>query len=203
MSTLSQPAWRIHRRLYDWVLSWAERPHGAHALFWLALAESSFFPIPPDALLIALVMGSARRWARFAAICTVASALGGVIGYAIGRFFMETVGLRIIDLYHAQEYYQQVQLWYRQYDYWIVFVAAFTPIPYKVFTIASGAFYMNLPAFCAVSVIGRGARFFVVAGLVRLAGPRIQPFIDRYFDWLAIAFVVLLVGGFALIRYLR
>lgn len=202
-TTATQPAWRIHRRLYDWVLSWAERPHGAQALFALAVAESSFFPVPPDALLIALVMGAARRWLRFAALCTVGSVLGGVLGYGIGMFFMDTAGLRIIDFYHAHSYYEQVQAWYRRYDFWIVFVAAFTPIPYKVFTIASGAFHMNLAAFCLVSVVGRGARFFLVAGLIRIAGPKIKPFIDRYFDWLAVAFVLLLAGGFAVIGYLR
>ncbi len=203
MATVTAPAWRIHRRLYDWVLSWAERPHGSQALFWLAVAESSFFPIPPDPLLIALTLGSVRRWARFASLCTIASVLGGAAGYAIGMFFMDTVGVKIIDFYHAQAYYEQVQTWYRRYDVWIVFAAAFTPIPYKVFTIASGAFHMNLAAFCAVSLVGRGARFFLVAGLIRKAGPRIQPFIDKHFDRLAIAFVVLLVGGFALIRLVR
>jgi len=203
MSTLTQPAWRIHRRLYDWVLSWAERPGGAHALFWLALAESSFFPIPPDALLIALVMGAPRRWLRFSLICTLGSALGGVAGYAIGRFFMDAVGMRIIDFYHAHHYYEQVQHWYGRYDFWIVFTAAFTPIPYKVFTIASGAFYMNLAAFTAVSLVGRGARFFLVGALIRWVGPRMQPFIDRYFDWLALAFVALLIGGFAVLGWMR
>ena len=199
----ARSGWRIHRRLYDWVLHWAETPYGAWALFLLAFAESSFFPVPPDVLLIALVLGAPRRWWRFGAICTAASVVGGVLGYSIGMFLMDTVGARIIDLYHAQAYYSQVQAWYAQYDLWIVFGAAFTPIPYKVFTIASGAFDMNLAGFCAVSLVGRGARFFLVAGLLRLAGPKMKNFIDRYFDWLAIAFVLLLVGGFAVIRYLR
>ncbi len=195
--------WRIHRRLYDWVLHWAETPYGAWALFLLAFAESSFFPVPPDVLLIALVLGAPGAWARFASLCTAASVIGGALGYGIGMFLMDTIGIRIIEFYQAQAYYQQVQHWYQQYDFWIVFAAAFTPIPYKVFTIASGAFHMNLAAFCTVSLVGRGARFYLVAGLLRVAGPPMKRFVDRYFDLLAILFVVLLIGGFALIRYLR
>lgn len=204
-----EPWWRIHRRLYDWVLSWAETPYGGLALFLLAAAESSIFPIPPDVLLIALVLGSSGRlgssgsWWRFALLCTAGSVAGGAIGYLIGKFLMESIGMRIIDFYHAQAYFEQVRNWYLQYDLWIVFVAAFTPIPYKVFTIASGAFDMNLLGFCAVSFVGRGARFFLVAGLLKIAGPAMKRFIDRYFDLLAIAFVVLLIGGFVLLKYLR
>lgn len=198
-----QPWWRIHRRLYDWVLSWADTRYGATALFLLAFAESSVFPVPPDVLLIALVLGSPNRWWKLGALSTLGSTIGGAAGYLIGKFLMDSVGMRIIDLYHAQAYFEQVRNWYLQYDLWIVFVAAFTPIPYKVFTIASGAFDMNLLGFCAVSFVGRGARFFLVAGLLRVAGPAMKRFIDKYFDLLAVAFVVLLVGGFALIKYLR
>lgn len=199
----SAAGWRLHRRLYDWVLHWAETPHSLAALFVLAFAESSFFPIPPDVLMIALVLGSLPRWWLFAAVCTVGSVLGGVAGYAIGMFLMDSVGVRVIDFYNAHAYYDKVALWYKEYDVWIVFVAAFTPIPYKVFTIASGAFHMNLAAFAAVSLIGRGARFFLVAGLLRLVGEPMRRFIDKYFDWLALAFAALLIGGFAVIKYAR
>ncbi|MCZ2156569.1 MAG: DedA family protein [Bryobacterales bacterium] len=195
--------WRLHRRIYDWVLGWAESPYGSIALFLLAFAESSFFPVPPDVLLIALVLGSPRTWWRKAALCTAGSVIGGVVGYVIGKFLMDSVGMKIINFYHAKAYYEQVKLWYLQYDVWIVFVAAFTPIPYKVFTIASGAFDMNLFGFTAVSILGRGARFFLVAALLRVAGERMKHFIDRYFDLLAILFVVLLAGGFALIKFVR
>lgn len=195
--------WRLHRRLYDWVLHWAETPYSLWALFLLAFAESSFFPVPPDVLLIAMVLGAPQRWALFAGACTVASVVGGIAGYGIGMFLMDTVGMRIIDFYHAQKYYQQVQAWYQQYDFWIVFIAAFTPIPYKVFTIASGAFHMNLAGFALVSLVGRGGRFFLVSGLLRLVGEPMRRFIDKYFDWLALAFVVLLIGGFAAVKYLR
>lgn len=195
--------WRIHRRLYDWMMQWASSPHSQAALFLLAFVESSVFPIPPDALLIALVLGAPGRWLLLAGVCTVGSVLGGIAGYGIGRFLMDAVGMRIIDFYHARHYYQQVMAWYQRYDYWIVFTAALTPIPYKVFTIASGAFQMNIAGFTAVSIVGRGARFLLVAGLLRLFGEPVRRFIDRYFDWLALAFVLLLAGGFALLRYAR
>lgn len=195
-----KPRWHLHRRLYEWVLHWADTPYGAPALFVLAFAESSFFPVPPDVLLIALVLGARTRWLRLAAVCTVASVLGGIAGYGIGLGLMDSVGRRIIDFYHAQDHWERVAAWYGHYGVWIVFIAAFTPIPYKVFTIASGAFDLNLAAFCVVSAIGRGARFFLVAGLLYLFGPPMKRFIDRYFDWLALAFVVLLIGGFAVIK---
>lgn len=187
--------------MYDWVLHWAHTPHGAVALFLLAFAESSFFPIPPDVLLIALVLGARTRWFRLALNCTVASVLGGIAGYAIGLGLMDTVGQKIIAFYHAEKHYAKVTDWYQAYDFWIVFAAAFTPIPYKVFTIASGAFHMNILAFAAVSFVGRGMRFFIVAWLLHRFGEPIRRFIDKYFNLLCIAFMVLLLGGFALIRY--
>jgi len=195
--------WRHpHRRLYDWVLSWADTPHGAVALFLLAFAESSFFPIPPDVLLVALVVGAPHRWLRLALICTAGSVLGGIAGYWIGATLMDSIGWRIIDFYHARPYYERVKGLYEKYDYWIVFSAAFTPIPYKVFTIASGTFDMNLLGFCLVSFVGRGARFYLVAGLLRLFGRPLRAFMEKYFDLLSIAFVVLLVGGFVLVKWL-
>ena len=188
------------RRLYDWVLHWADTPYAAPALFLLAFSESSFFPVPPDVLLIALVMGARRRWFQYALLCTIASILGGLAGYGIGYWLMDTVGQRIIAFYHAQEYYRQVMEWYSRYDYWIVFIAALTPIPYKVFTIASGAFHMNIPGFTVISMLGRGMRFFLVAGLLFWFGPPIQRFIDRYFNVLSFLFVILLIGGFLVIK---
>ncbi len=196
----THPGWHLHRRLYNWVLHWADTPHGAAALFLLSFAESSFFPVPPDVLLIALVLGARTRWWRLALNCSIASVLGGIAGYGIGMGLMDTVGMRIIAFYDAHAYYERVQQLYMEYDYWIVFVAAFTPIPYKVFTIASGAMDMNLAGFALVSFVGRGARFFLVAWLLYLLGPPVKRFIEKYFDLLALAFVVLLVGGFILIK---
>ncbi len=197
--TVAGPSRRLHRRLYDWVLGWAQTPHGALALFLLAFAESSFFPVPPDVLLIALVLGALSRWWRFAAICTLGSVIGGLAGYGIGWGLMDAVGVRIIRFYQAENHFERVKELYLRYDYWIVFIAAFTPIPYKVFTITSGAMHMNLLGFSLVSLVGRGARFFVVSGLLYFFGPTMKRFIDRYFDWLCVAFTVLLVGGFLLI----
>lgn len=194
--------WRHpHRRLYNWVLHWADTPYGAVALFLLAFAESSFFPIPPDVLLIALVLGARQRWWRFAALCTAGSVIGGIAGYGIGAALMETVGNWIIRTYHAEAYYAKVQNLYAQYDYWVVLAAAFTPIPYKVFTIASGALDMNFVGFVVVSIFGRGARFVLVAALLRLFGRPLRAFIEKYFDLLSLLFLVLLVGGFVLIKW--
>ncbi len=192
----------LHRRLYDWVLHWADTPHAAVALFVLAFAESSFFPIPPDVLLIAMVLGARRRWWWLAGICMVGSVLGGIAGYFIGWGLMDAVGMPIIRFYHAQQQYEDVQKLYRQYDFWIVFSAAFTPIPYKVFTIASGAARMDLLGFALVSAVGRGLRFFLVAVLLYIFGPPVRSFIDRYFNLLCVVFMVLLIGGFVVIRYL-
>ncbi len=194
--------WHLHRRLYDWVLHWAQTPYGAPALFFLSFAESSFFPIPPDVLLIALILGARTKWWRLALNCTIASVLGGLLGYLIGMTLMDTVGQRIIAFYHAEKYFEQVTVWYQKYDFWIVFAAAFSPIPYKVFTIASGAFEMNVFGFALVSFVGRGMRFFLVAALLYIFGPPVQRFIDRYFNLLCIAFVILLIGGFAVIKLL-
>lgn len=195
--------WRQpHRRLYDWVLYWADTPHGAVALFVLAFAESSFFPVPPDVLLIALVLGAPTRWAGLAVICTLGSVLGGIAGYGIGAGLMEAVGQPIIRMYHAEGYYARVQELYHSYDYWVVLSAAFTPIPYKVFTIASGALEMDLLGFTGASVVGRGARFFLVAALLRVFGRPLRAFIDRYFDLLALVFLALLIGGFVIVKWL-
>jgi membrane protein YqaA with SNARE-associated domain len=192
------------RRLYDWVLHWAETPYGSPALFALALAESSFFPIPPDPLLVALCLGAPARSMRFAVTATVASVVGGVLGYAIGAgawtllqdwFFAYVPGV-------SPESFASVQALYERYDFWAVFLAGLTPIPYKVFTLSSGVFSINFGVFVLASVLSRGLRFFVVAGLIYRFGQPITRFIDRYFNLLALAFGALLVGGFLLIEFL-
>jgi len=195
--------WRIHRRVYDWVLKWADSPHGAIALFLLAAFESSFFPVPPDVLLIALVMGARTKWARLAMLCTLGSVVGGLAGYWIGASLMDVVGMRIISFYDAQQQFENVKQLYELYGYWIVFAAAFTFIPYKVFTITSGVMGMDLLGFAVVSTLGRGARFFIVAALLYWFGEPMKRFIDKYFDLLSIALVAALVGGFTLLSYVR
>ncbi len=189
------------RKLYDWVLTWAASPYAVPALFMLAFAESSFFPVPPDVLLIALAISVPERAFFFALICAVGSVLGGVGGYIIGYGFMEAVGDRIIHFYGFAEQWARVGDMYNRYAGWAVGIAGFTPIPYKVFTIAAGAFKINFPIFLVASAISRSARFFLLALLIYHFGPPIRLFIDKYFNLLVIAFTVLLLGGFLLIKY--
>lgn len=188
------------KRLYDWVLHWADTPYGGWALFVLAFSESSFFPIPPDVLLIALAVGKPEKSLKFAAICTAGSVLGGVLGYLIGWQFMATVGQKIVAFYGLTEKVGYIEVLYNQYDAWAVGIAGFTPIPYKVFTIAAGAFKINFPVFLMASAVSRAARFFIVGTLIYIFGPSIQAFIDKYFNILAIVFTVLLVGSFFLLK---
>jgi len=190
------------RRLYHWVLHWAETPYGSWALFLLALAESSFFPVPPDVLLIALAISIPARSFRYALICSVGSVIGGMIGYLIGYQFMDLIGMKIVEFYGFTSQYAAVGDLYDRYNAWAVGIAGFTPIPYKVFTISAGAFKIDFLVFLIASAISRAARFFLVGWLIYRFGPGIKLFIDRYFNILAIVFTVLLVGGFIAIKYL-
>jgi len=190
------------RRLYDWVLHWAETPYGTWALFLLAFCESSFFPIPPDILLIALAVAAPGKSFRYALVCSAGSVLGGCFGYLIGWKFMETIGNRIILFYDFGDKFEYIRHLYQSYDAWAVGVAGFTPIPYKVFTISAGAFHINFPVFLFASLVSRSARFFLVGGLIYKFGPEIQAFIEKYFNMLAVAFTVLLIAGFVVIKYL-
>jgi membrane protein YqaA with SNARE-associated domain len=199
------------RRIYDWVLHWAKTPYGGIALFILAFAESSFFPIPPDVLLIALCLGAQAKAFRYATICTVGSIAGAMAGFAIGYFVwwsspgefssVATFFFEHIPGFTEAAFYDIKSL-YDEYNFWIIFTAGFTPIPYKVFTISAGAFNINLFWFIVASVLSRGGRFFLIAFLIWKFGPQIERFIDKYFNILAIAFTILLVGGFILIKYL-
>ena len=192
------------RQLYDWVLHWAETPYGVAALFVLALAESSFFPIPPDPLLIALCLGAASKSLRLALIATSASVLGGIIGYGIGAgawdllepwFYQYVPGV-------SPEAFEQVQAQYDRWDFWASFLAGLTPIPYKVFTLSAGVFSINFGIFVVASVLSRSIRFFVLAGLIFKFGKPISSFIDRYFNLLAWIFGILLLGGFLMVELL-
>lgn len=189
------------RRLYDWTIGWADRPGGAWALFALAVAESSFFPIPPDVLLIALAMGKPKRAMWFAFICTVGSVIGGMIGYYIGYALFEQIGRPVLEFYGATETFDKVGQLYRDNLVLALGTAGFTPIPYKVFTIAGGAFAVAFIPFVLISIVSRGARFFLVAGLIYLVGPKVKVFIDRYFNLLTIIFVVVLALGFYVIKF--
>ncbi|MDT8324468.1 MAG: YqaA family protein [Bacteroidota bacterium] len=191
------------RRMYDWVESFAHKPGALWALFLIAFTESSFFPVPPDVLLIALAVSMPKRAMRFAAITTVGSVLGGMFGYFIGWELMETIGRPIIEFYNAEVYWLRVEEAYRgPIGVWFLVGAAFTPIPYKVATIAAGATVMPFLPFLLASAVGRAARFFLVAGLIWKFGPTFKSSIDKYFDKLAISFVLLLVLGFVAIKYI-
>lgn len=195
---------KLLRRLYDWVLSWAHHPAGTWALAGIAFAESSFFPVPPDVLQIALGLSKPKRSFWYAFVSSVGSVTGGIFGYFIGYFLYETFGSAIIHFYHLEATFELVGSYYQAQAFWWIFVAAFTPIPYKVFTIAAGVYHGFVPLSVLIfaSAIGRPARFFLVGSLIYFFGPKIKNFIDRYFNWLTVAFAVLLAGGFLIVKYL-
>lgn len=190
------------QRIYNSCMEWIQTPAGIWVLFFIAVAESSFFPIPPDVFLIALCIGAPKKSMKFAAVCAAGSVIGGALGYGLGLAFMDTLGQRILTLYGLGEKYDVVQELYRQYDAWAVAAAGFTPLPYKLFTITAGAFKINFPTFMLVSLVARSARFFLVAGLIYKFGAPVQYFINKYFNILTIVFLILLIGGFVLIKML-
>lgn len=191
------------RRLYDWVLLLAGGRNAYWALGVVSFVESSFFPIPPDVMLIPMVVANRKAWWRIALVCTLASVLGALLGYAIGALLFETIGKWLLDFYHASAAFDRVVVWYDQWGWLGVLAGAVTPIPYKVLTIFSGSVGFALPVFVAVSVIGRGARFFLVAGLLYWFGEPIKAFIEKRLTLVFVAFVVLLVGGFVYIATLK
>ncbi len=190
------------RSLYDWTMHWAETPQSMIALLLIAFAESSVFPIPPDVLLIAIVAANPSRWIQAATLCATGSLLGAALGYAIGNVFMAAAGQPIIDFYHAQEHWNTVvQMYTGAWGVWFLAAAAFSPIPFKVATIAAGATGMSFWPFLFVSLLGRSARFYLVAALLRVFGAPIRQTIERHFDVAALLFAFLLVGGFVAIRF--
>jgi membrane protein YqaA with SNARE-associated domain len=189
------------KKLYNWVLHWAETPYALPALFLLAFAESSFFPVPPDVLLITLSLSINRKAFNYAFICLSGSVLGGIVGYGIGLYGYEAVGRPIVEFYHGQEVMNSIKLQYSQYGFIGILIAAITPIPYKIFTISSGVFTFDFKMFVLASIIGRSTRFFIVAALIWKFGPPIRDFIDKYFNLLSYVFIILLVGGFILLKY--
>jgi membrane protein YqaA with SNARE-associated domain len=190
------------RRLYAWVLSWADTPWGPFALFMLSFVESSFFPIPPDPLLIALCLGRRRASLLFALNCTVASVLGGLLGYWIGASAFDLLAMPILRFYGKVAGYEALAAEFNANGSLAVIVAAITPVPYKLVTLTAGAVGMDLAVFTGASIFGRGLRFFAVAGLLWWIGEPVARFIERWFEALAIAFTVLLVGGALAFRYL-
>ncbi|MDR2936464.1 MAG: DedA family protein [Rikenellaceae bacterium] len=199
------------KKIYHWILHWADTRWGVLALFLMAFAESSFFPVPPDVLLIACCLGCTVKSFRYATVCTAGSVLGAMGGYALGYFLWLTAGgeftgvanffFDIIPGFTPDRYLEIRQL-YNDHNFWVIFTAGFTPIPYKLFTIAGGVFKINFAMFVVASVISRGLRFLLIAWLIWRFGSPIKAFIEKYFNWLAIAFTVLLIGSFSIVKYI-
>lgn len=189
------------RKLYDFTLKLAATRHAEKGLAGVSFVESSFFPIPPDVLLIPMVLADRAKWLRYAFICTLASVVGALLGYVIGAFLYEALGEPILSFYGKEDAFQQIADWYNRWGGWGVLFAAVTPFPYKVLTIFSGATGLNLPIFILVSVIGRGIRFFLVSWLLYHFGSPIRMFIEKNLGLLFTLFMVLLIGGFVAVRY--
>ena len=190
------------RKIYDWVMRLSAHHNAQAILALVAFSESSFFPLPPDAILVPMTLARRQRAWRYALISTIASVIGGMAGYAIGYLLFDSVGQAIISFYGIGAKFDSFRQAYNEYGMAIVFIAGLTPLPYKVFTIASGVTGLSFPLFVAGSVISRGLRFFLVCGLVYWFGPPVKVFIERYLGWVTLALAVLLVGGFFALRYL-
>ena len=192
------------RRLYEWTLHWAETPYASWALFCLAFAESSFFPIPPDVLLIALALSCRTKAFKYAAVSSLGSVLGGIFGYWIGFAVWETVRPWFIPYLFSEAAFEKVGRIYEEGAIWYIFAAAFTPIPYKVFTVTAGVYHEFIPLWLLIcaSAVGRSARFFIVAGLLYWLGPSAKGFVERHFDRLLWALVILAILGFLAVKFL-
>jgi len=192
----------VIRPIYDWTMRQAERKNAVWVLAAISFIESSVFPIPPDILLIPIILADRRRAFVIAGICTVASVCGGWLGYAIGYYLFETLGRQILEFYHAMKHYDEFKAGFDQWGMWIIIVKGMTPIPYKLVTIASGAFKFNLLWFTVASVVSRSLRFFMLATLLWKFGEPIRDFIEKRLTLLTTGFVLLLVGGFLALRFL-
>ena len=190
------------KKIYDWMLNAASKENALWVLFAVSFIESSFFPIPPDIMLIPMVLATPKKAWKIAGTCTIASVLGGYFGYAIGFLGFDLIAKPLLEFYGYMDKFDSFKQYYIEYGAWIVFAAGLTPFPYKVITIASGAVGMNIVVFGIASIIARGMRFFLVAGMLKVCGEPIKEFIEKHFGALSIIFFILLFGGFILIKYL-
>ncbi len=190
------------KRLYDWMMRQASGPHAERALALIAFLESSIFPVPPDAMIVPMVLAKPQNAWRTALVATAGSVVGGLVGYLIGYALLETAGEWIIRLYGLQDKVAQFRTAYDHWGLWIILIKGLTPIPYKLVTIASGMAHFNLGVFILASIVTRGARFFLVAALLRLYGPAIRDFIEARLTLVTSAFAALIVLGFVSLRYL-
>lgn len=189
------------RRTYDWMMRTAADKRAPKALFWVSFVESSFFPIPPDVMLVPMVLSQRHKAWTYAAIATVGSVIGGLFGYAIGYFLFEYIGQPILKLYGYADRFQEFASLFNEWGVWILVIKGMTPFPYKVLTILAGATHMNVLEFMAASIVARAMRFYLVAALLYWFGPPIRDFIERRLTLVTTTFVVLLVGGFVAIRF--
>ena len=190
------------KRLYNWTLDKANHKNAKWYLSLISFAESSFFPIPPDLLLIPMALASKTKAIFYAFICTFSSVLGGILGYAIGYYFYNTLGIYIVEFYHLENSFSVFEDYYKEFGIVIVLGAGITPFPYKFITIASGVFGLNIFLFIIISIVGRGLRFYLIAILLYFFGEKIKLIIDKYFNILTIVFFILLVGSVFIIRFL-
>ena len=193
---------KIFRKLYNWTLDKSSKKEAPWFLSIVSFAESSFFPIPPDIILIPMVLAKRAKAFIYASLCTLSSVVGGILGYLIGFLLFNSVGIVLVNFYHLGESVNEFKNYYNTYGAWIVIIAGFTPFPFKVITIASGLFKLNFIIFILCSILSRGARFYLVAGLLYFFGEKIKIFIDKYFNILTILFFVLLIGSILIIKIL-
>jgi membrane protein YqaA with SNARE-associated domain len=191
------------RRLYDWTMQLARNKRASTALFWVAFIESSFFPFPPDVMLVPMVLARPHKAWNYATLCTVGSVIGGIVGYAIGYYLLEYVGRPILSLYGGAVRFEEFASWFNEWGVWILIIKGMTPIPYKFLTITAGATHMHVLAFVVASIIARAMRFYLVAGLLFWFGEPIRDFIEQRLTLVTTAFVVLLVGGFVALKYVH
>ncbi len=192
----------MFRKLYDWTLRLAGHRHAVRYMGAVSFAESSFFPIPPDVMVVPMVLARREQAYWIATVCTVTSVLGGMLGYAIGYFLYESIGQWLVQLYHIEDRMQGLKALYDQYGSLVILIKGLTPIPFKLVTIASGVFAFNFPLFVVLALITRGARFFLIAFLIRKYGEPVQAFIEKRLTLVSWLFLLILVGGFALIALL-
>ena len=190
------------RRIYNWCIDAADKPYALWILGAVAFAESSFFPIPPDIMLLPMSLARPARAWLFASLCTIASVAGGVLGYAIGYFLFDAVGRPVLEFYHAMTRYDDFKAGFDRWGAWIIIIKGMTPIPYKLVTIASGVAHFDLLAFIGASIVSRSLRFFLIAAVLWWFGDAARDFIERRLTLVTSVFAVLLVGGFVALRYL-
>lgn len=191
---------KIFKPLYDKVIAWSKHPHAERYLGGVSFVESSFFPIPTALMLAPMVMAQRHRAWRLAAFTTITSVAGGLFGYLIGYFLYDQIGQHILAFYHLEDKFLQMKQWFDEYGIWLVLLAGVTPIPYKLFTITAGVLSMALIPFTLASLVGRASQFFIVAGLVKWGGEKIEPVLDEWMEWIGWGILVVAGAGFLIIK---